>query len=73
MERTFIASTLTYVRLVRSSARAVVWPRKTPVKASRIGPGAAGGRPARHRGGTPSHDRAGSSTMTGIWRVVFRS
>jgi (R,R)-butanediol dehydrogenase / meso-butanediol dehydrogenase / diacetyl reductase len=26
-----------------------------------------------HRGGAPSHNRAGSSTMTGIWRVVFRS
>jgi hypothetical protein len=25
------------------------------------------------RSGAPSHNRAGSSTMTGIWRVVFRS
>jgi hypothetical protein len=26
-----------------------------------------------HRRGALSHNRAGSSTMTGIWRVVFRS
>ena len=26
-----------------------------------------------HRGGAPYHARAGSSTMTGIWRVVFCS
>jgi len=29
--------------------------------------------PGPHRGGAPAHNRAGSSTMTGIWRVVLRS
>jgi hypothetical protein len=29
--------------------------------------------PGVRRDGPPSHNRAGSSTMTGIWRVVFRS